>query len=43
MAATDPGPLPWDEYIDFLRQFAPTKEQLEAIPLSPNVPPFRLD
>ena len=43
MAATDPGSLPWDVYIDFLKQFTPTREQLEAIPLSPDVPPFRLD
>jgi hypothetical protein len=39
---TDPGSLPWDAYVDFLKQFAPTKEQLEALPLSPDVSPFRL-
>lgn len=43
MRKTDPGSLPWDVYFDFLKQFTPTKEQLEAVPLSPDVPPFRLD
>ena len=43
MRKTDPGSLPWDEYLDFLKQFTPTKECLEALPLSPDVPPFRLD
>lgn len=42
MRKTDPGSLPWDEYCDFLKQFTPTKEQLQALPLSPDVPPFRL-
>ena len=43
MRKTDPGSLPWDVYCDFLKQFTPTKEQLAALPLSPDVPPFRLD
>lgn len=43
MRKTDPGSLPWDVYFDFLKQFTPTKEQLEALPLSSDVPPFRLD
>lgn len=43
MARTDPGSLPWDLYCAFLKQFTPTREQLEALPLSPDVPPFRLD
>jgi hypothetical protein len=43
MRKTDPGSLPWDVYCDFLKQFTPTREQLEALPLSPDVPPFRLD
>ena len=43
MRKTDPGALPWDDYIAFLRQFTPTTEQLEALPLSPDVPPFHLD
>lgn len=43
MSRTDPGALPWNAYADFLKQFTPTKEQLEALPLSADVPPFRLD
>lgn len=43
MAKADPGSLPWDLYCKFLKQFTPTREQLEAIPLSLDVPPFRLD
>jgi hypothetical protein len=43
MRRTDPGALPWDDYFAFLKQFTPTREQLEALPLSPDVPPFRLD
>jgi hypothetical protein len=26
MRKTDPGSLPWKEYIDFLKQFTPTKD-----------------
>jgi hypothetical protein len=43
MRKTGPGSLPWDDYFAFLKQFTPTRKQLEALPLSPDVPPFRLD
>ena len=34
MERTAPGALPWDEYFRFLKQFPPTREQLEKIPLN---------